>query len=133
MKQVIVYAALLTLAVSFSPIEARAQQPPAEIASIAKSPGTEVWTDRGRPYPEIPVRRCAHAPTVEVPDEAPAVIGGEHPGVAAIENDDGNEVQPVVEDTFLLPVLHRGFWAMPPGGFTRFLIQPPIPINPDAT
>jgi hypothetical protein len=133
MERAIMYAALLTLAVSYSPIDAHAQQSPAEIASTARPPETEAWTDRRRPFADSPFTQCANAPTVEVPDKAPTVVGGENPGVVAIEKDDDGELQQVMEETFLLPVLHRGFWAMPPGGFTRILIQPPIPINPDAT
>jgi hypothetical protein len=69
-----------------------------------------------------------------VPDEAPSIAGGEKPEGAEVGNDDDGEFQAVIgEDTFLLPVWRHSFWAMPPGGITRWLIRPPVPINPDST
>ena len=37
------------------------------------------------------------------------------------------------DDAFLRPVWHRGFWVMPPGGLTRYLIPSRVFINPDVT
>lgn len=37
------------------------------------------------------------------------------------------------QGAFLLPVWNPGFWAMPPGGMTRFLIPSRTFVNPDQT
>ena len=134
MRRAIIYAALLAAVVLFSPTDGAAQQSPAMIAAAAKAPNTEGWTARAHQIPQIPTRPGVIVPTIEAPGEAPSTVGVKRPGVAEVEKEDDGEIQAVIdEDAFLLPVWHRGFWAMPPGGMTRFLLQPPVPINPDKT
>jgi hypothetical protein len=70
----------------------------------------------------------------EVPGKAPTTRGAERPEGAKIATVDHGQRQTVIdEDTFLVPVWHHSFWAMPPGGFTRWLIRRPVPINPHST
>ena len=134
MRMAVRYAVLLTAVVLFSSIDAVAQQSPGMIATAAGLPSIDRWNDAARPIPETPVRRIVNVPNELAPDEAPPSFGvDEQPGSEAEQEFDGDSQAANDEDSFLLAVLHRGFWAMPPGGFTRILIQPPVPINPDST
>ena len=68
----------------------------------------------------------------EPPRDHPADSSGETAVALTIESD-GCKTNPadVDADAFLLPVLHPGHWAMPPGGLTRFLWRPRTLVNPD--
>ncbi len=134
MRRAIIYAALLAAVVLFSPTDGAAQQSPAMIAAAAKAPNTEGWTARALQIPQIPTRPGVIVPTIEAPGEVPPTVGTERPGEAEVKKEDNRDIQAAIdEDAFLLPVWHRGFWAMPPGGMTRYLLQPPVPINPEST
>jgi hypothetical protein len=133
-RRAIIHAALLGAVVLFSPIDGAAQQSPAMITAAAKAPNTAGWTARARQIPQIPTRPGVIVPKIEAPGGAPSTVGGERPGVAEVKMEDDGGIQAVIdEDLFLLPVWHRGFWAMPPGGITRYLLQPPAPVDPDRT
>jgi len=70
----------------------------------------------------------------EPPGDHPADVPGETAVALTIESD-GCEMTPadVDADAYLLPVLHPGHWAMPPGGLTRFLLPSRALINVDQT
>ena len=70
----------------------------------------------------------------ETPRGAVPTIGGpgERLGSSEMKKVGDVEIQPVVnEGSFLLPTWDRGFWLMPPGGLTRFLIPAPGFVNPE--
>jgi hypothetical protein len=133
-RRAIIHAALLAAVVLFSPTDGAAQQSPAMIAAAAKAPNTGSWTARAQRIPQIPTRPGVMFPTIEAHGQAPSTVGEEMPGVAEVKTEDDRDVRAATdENAFLLPVWHYGFWAMPPGGLTRFLWQPQDPINPEST
>ena len=74
------------------------------------------------------------APAIEARGEAPRDLDVERPGSSEIKKIDDVDSQTVVnEGEFLLPTWDRGFWLMPPGGLTGFLIPPRGFINPEET
>lgn len=134
MRRAIMYAALLAAALLCSSTNAVAQQSPVMVAAVTRAPNTEVWTHAGRHFPQTPIRRGMNVPKNEVPARAPSTLGVEMPEGAEMGKDDDGKLQTVIdEETFLLPVRHHSLWAMPPGGLTRWLIQPPVPIDPHST
>ena len=71
-------------------------------------------------------------PKIEVTAKAPSNVAVKPTGSPEITREVGVEIQPVADaDAFLLPTWDRGFWVMPPGGFTRFFFPAPGFINPD--
>ena len=73
-------------------------------------------------------------PTIEARGEAPGDLSVERPASSEIKQDDGVDIKASVDEgAFLLPTWNRGFWVMPPGGLTRFLIPPRGFINPVET
>lgn len=95
---------------------------------------TEQWADVPRFAHQKPQRVHLRAAEPEIPDPVRTDASNQPIGQSISEIGlDVNAQAESGEDAFLLAVLHPGFWAMPPGGFTRFLIQPPIPIDPDLT
>ncbi len=134
MRRAIIHAALLAAALLLSPTDGAAQQGPSTIATAANGPNTAAWSAPPHPMPQIPARPGAVAASFEAPGGAPATLGGESSEVAEVQKEDGGETPAVmVEDLFLLPVWRYGFWAMPPGGITRYVFQPPVPVDPDST
>jgi hypothetical protein len=66
--------------------------------------------------------------------EAPQNVGVERCEGLRIDKENATNVQVVVVGgAFLRPTWDRGFWAMPPGGLTRFLLPAPGFINPEDT
>jgi hypothetical protein len=132
MRRAIIYAALLAEVVLLSPTDGNAQRSPPLIAAAAKPPKVEGWTVRAHQLPQVPTRPGVIVSEIGAPGEAPSTVGEDIPKVAEVTKEDDHDIQALInEDGFLLPVWYRGFWAMPPGGMTRFLRQPPHPINPD--
>lgn len=134
MRRAIIHAVLFAVVVLFSATDGAAQQRPTMSTAAARPHNAKSWTARAGQIPQMPKRPGVIVPTVEAPGEAPSTFGAERPKVAEVEKVDDGEIHVENdEDAFLLPVVHRGFWAMPPGGMTRFLWQPPAPINPTTT
>lgn len=70
----------------------------------------------------------------ELPDDSPSKDYVELPTHSGIKQAGEEHLKGTIdEDALLLPVLHYGFWAMPPGGMTRYLISPPVPVDPETT
>ena len=65
-------------------------------------------------------------PTVDSFDEIAITVtaNAEESDVTSVELDQG---------AFLLPIWSPGFWAMPPGGLTRYLFPSRSFVNPDQT
>jgi len=82
----------------------------------------EVEGNGGHPIPGVPKPTGGHI--IDAPAEIDITVNTE---------DDSCEKTETALDTgaFLLPVRHHGFWAMPPGGLTRYIWAPPGFINPD--
>jgi hypothetical protein len=128
------YAALVAATVVFSSVNAFAQQLPPMIASAAGAPLADGWSERAPRVSRAPARPVVVVPTEEALGKVPPTIGVEKREGAEVKKEVDCGIHDVIgEDTFLLAVRHHGFWAMPPGGFTRYLIGRPIPINPDST
>ena len=73
-------------------------------------------------------------PTIKAHGRAPGDLSVERPGIVEIKQDGGASTEVLIDQgAFLLPTWNRGFWVMPPGGLTRFLIPPPGFINPEET
>jgi len=73
-------------------------------------------------------------PTIKARGEAPGDLRVERPGSSEIKKDGGEDIKALVDEgAFLLPTWNRGFWVMPPGGLTRFLIPPRGFIDPEQT
>ena len=124
MRWAIRYVALLAAVASLFPGYGFAEQPPGMVATAVGGPKTVAWTSRA---PDV-LRMSARPGAVVSPLE----IRRERPGSSEIEKERGDDIQTVVhEGEFLLPTWDRGFWLMPPGGLTRFLIPAPGFINPE--
>ena len=128
------YAALLAAVALLSPESGFAEQPPRVVAAAVGAPGIVVWTARAPDIPRVPARPGVMVPTIEARGEAPRDVSVERPGSSEIKQEDDVDNQAVVDEgAFLRPTWDRGFWLMPPGGLTRFLIPARGFINPEAT
>ncbi|MCW8985327.1 MAG: hypothetical protein OQK55_08290 [Thermoanaerobaculales bacterium] len=134
MKGLIRYAAPLAAAALFLPEYGFTEQPQARVAADARAPKAAVWTARAPDIARMRSRPGVMVPMVEAGGEAPRNVGVERPGTSEIEKEDCGDGQAVVDEgAFLRPTWNRGFWVMPPGGLTRFLLPAPGFINPDET
>ena len=140
MRGPIVCASLIAYTALFPPQIAAGEEPTGRIVRAPQSPNTVGWTTRAHDNPSIPSKRSVKVPSVEAPGKPP-LIGGHavgSPGEIAITVTaqlGGCDTIPaeVDEGAFLRPTWDRGFWVMPPGGLTRFLIPARTFINPDET
>jgi hypothetical protein len=101
---------------------AAGDEPAVMIVPAPASPNTvggTIWTHDN---PSIPTKPREIVSSLETPGLPAARVSSEPPRKA--EADEG---------AFLLPTWDRGFWVMPPGGLTRFLLPAPGFINPDET
>ena len=135
-KVSIVCASLIASATLFPPQIIAGEEPAGMIVPTSHSPNTIGWTTR-----------TYDKPLTSAPGQPPVITSPERPprvGIKAIRDTtvpaeppqiDGRERAQVETDMgeFLLPVWDRGFWLMPPGGMTRWLIIPRGFINPDQT
>jgi hypothetical protein len=134
MRRLIRFAALLSVVALLSPEYGFAEQPPGRIVAAAGATNTAVWTARAPDIPPISARPGEMVPTIEARGRAPGDLSEERPGRSEIKQDEGADIKALVDDgAFLLPTWNRGFWVMPPGGLTRFLIPPRGFINPEET
>lgn len=134
MKGPIFHAALFTAAAFFYPLGGFAQQPPGMVSAVAKAPHTEGGAARAHSIQPMPARPGVAVAKIEVPDRSPSKDDVERPPHSGIKQAGEEHLKGKIdEDALLLPVLHYGFWAMPPGGMTRNLISPPVPVDPDDT
>lgn len=124
----------LTAAMLLSVSDGAAHEPPVPMAAVTSAPaasGQMAWEPDGlpkHPSPEVMVSR------VVVRSEAEPIISEAHPPATERATEDDGGFEPVIdEDVVLLPIWHYGFWAMPPGGLTRHLLPPRVPIDPDET
>ena len=80
----------------------------------------------------MPVARKMRVQTIEANGEKPGESSVEQSASSEIENSDVMATEALIDEgALLLPTWDRGFWAMPPGGLTRFLIPPRGFINPE--
>ena len=128
------FAALLAVLASLVPRYGFAEQPPGMVAAAVGAPNTVAWTSRTPDIPRMPTSPGAMIPKTEPRGEAPGDLIVERPGSSEIKKDGGADIKALVDEgAFLLPTWDRGFWVMPPGGLTRFLIPPRGFINPEQT
>jgi hypothetical protein len=88
------------------------------------------------PRTAVVTRNCGDHVQAELPLPVAPAVGsvGEITENVVGESAESETVQGGVEQSaFLLPIWHPGFWAMPPGGMTRFLIPSRTFVNPDET
>lgn len=129
-KRPIIHSALLVAVVSLFPTSAGAQQRPAVNPAAASSPNTIRQTVVVRHSPEMMKEPGIVIPWAGSPGLGPLHFAPEwSERTAAARKEDGDAVEVKGDEAFLLPVWHFGFWAMPPGGLTRFLISPPTPVD----
>ena len=134
MRRLIRFVTLLSVVALLSPEYGFAEQPPRRTVVAAGAPSTVVWTARAPAIPPISARSGKMVPTIEARGRAPGAFSEERPGISDIQRDGGADTEVLVnQGAFLLPTWNRGFWVMPPGGLTRFLIPPPGFINPEET
>jgi len=133
-RRLIRCAALIVTVALMTPEVGFAEQPPGMVAASVGAPNTVVWTARAPEIPRIRARPGVMVPTIEAGGRAPRDVSVERPGSSEIKKEDEVEFQAVVDGgAFLLPTWDRGFWLMPPGGLTRFLIPARGFIDPDET
>jgi hypothetical protein len=122
MRRPIAGASLIACVALFPLQNAAGEEPAGMIGPAPASPNTvgrTIWT---HDKPSIPTQPDVIAPSVETPGQPAATSSPERR--RNVEADEG---------AFLLPTWGRGFWVMPPGGLTRYLIPPRGFINPDET
>jgi len=133
-RRLIRCAALIVTVALMTPEVGFAEQPPGMVAAAVGAPNTVVWTARAPEIPRIRTRPGAMVPSIEAGGRPPRDVSVERPGSSEIKKEDEVEFQAVVDGgAFLLPTWDRGFWLMPPGGLTRFLIPARGFIDPDET
>jgi hypothetical protein len=124
------------------------------IVTAPALPNTVGWTTRAHDNLSTPTKPAVNVPSIEAPGQAPAKVSPERPRSAEVTRNCENpvHVEPLLigghtadslgcdtiqaggdEGAFLLPTWDRGFWVMPPGGLTRYLIPARGFINPDET
>jgi hypothetical protein len=89
-----------------------------------------------RPRRSEPARNSGNPTSVELPlpGDQPVDSSGKIIITFTAESGECNTEQTEGDQgAFLLPVWDRGFWVMPPGGMTRFLIPSRTFISPDQT
>jgi hypothetical protein len=134
MKGLIRYAALLFAVAVVFPECGSAEQPRGMAAANARTADAARWTIRVSEVPKMPPRPGVMVPTIAAGGEIRRDVGVEQPGSLELDKkDDANVQAEAGEGAFLLPTWDRGFWVMPPGGLTRFLLPPPGFINPEET
>ena len=134
MRVIIRYSVLLAAVALLFPEIGFAEQPPGMVAASAGPQGAVVWAAGAPDFPRMPKRPGVVAPSSEARGEAPRDLGVERSGSSEIKKEDDSPTGAAVgEAAFLLPIWDRGFWLMPPGGLTRFLIPARGFINPEET
>ena len=134
MRRLTRFAALVSVVALLSPEYGFAEQPPGRIVAATAAPSTVGWTARAPDIPPISARPGVIVPTIKARGEAPGHLSLERPASSEIKQDDVVNVEASVDEgAFLLPTWNRGFWVMPPGGLTRFLIPSRGFINPEET
>jgi len=114
---------LLIACAGLFPLQNASGEEPAGMTLAAPaSPNTIGRTIWAHGNPSIPTKPDVVVPPFETPGQPAAALSPERP--RDVEGDEG---------AFLLPTRDRGFWVMPPGGLTRFLIPPRGFINPEET
>ena len=131
MRRPIVCASLIACTALFPPQYAAGEEPTGMIVPAPESPNTVGWTTRAHGISSIPTQPCVNAPRVgghtdDSLGEAAIAVTADSGGCETIQTE-------VDEGAFLLPTWDRGFWVMPPGGLTRYLIPARGFINPDET
>ena len=101
----------------------RPGQPPAN-GSPERPRSAEVTRNSGNLVPVEPLLIGGHS--FDSPGEIAINVAADSGGCDTYQAE-------VDEGAFLLPIWDGGFWGMPPGGLTRFLIPPRGFINPDET
>ena len=131
MRRPIVCASLIACTALFPPQYAASEEPAGMILPAPESPNTGGWTTRAQDNPSIPTQPSVNAPqigghTVDLLGEFAIAVTADSGGceTSQVEVDEG---------ACLLPIWDRGFWVMPPGGLTRYLIPARGFINPDET
>ena len=109
-----------------------AEQPRLRIAAASAIPTAVACTSVPPDMTRMPVARKMRVQTIEANGEKPGESSVEQSASSEIENSDVMATEALIDEgALLLPTWDRGFWAMPPGGLTRFLIPPRDFINPE--
>lgn len=124
-------AAMFAVAAMLWPEFGVAQQP--RVVSVAgNAPHTQSWMARASGNPQMPARPGPQRAAIERPVKAPGKIMLEPLGKSENSNSEDAKSQSVVDVAAMLrPTWDRGFWFLPPGGLTRFLIPSRAIINVD--
>ena len=134
MRGIIRYSALLAAVALSFPEFGFAEQPPRMVAAAVGAPKTVAWTSRAPDIPRMPASPGAMIPKIGPRGDVPGDRRVERPESFEVKKAGGVTAGAVVDETaFLLPTWDRGFWVMPPGGLTRFLIPARGFINPEET
>ena len=132
MRRICGYSALLVAVALLSPEDAFAEQPTGMVAADVGTPDTVAWSSRAPDMPRIPGRPGISVPTIGPRGEAPGDLSVGRSKSSEVRESGGVATGSVADEAaFLLPTWDRGFWVMPPGGLTRFLIPARGFINPE--
>ena len=124
-------SAVLAAGVMLCPEVGMAQQPRVAAAAV-NAPHTRAWTARASGNSQMRAKPGPQRAAIERPVKGPMNIKAEPPGRSEIKHDEGVESQAVNDEAAMLrPTWNRGFWFLPPGGLTRFLIPSRAIINVD--
>ena len=132
MKGLIRNSALLAAAAMLSPTLGATEQPQGMVVAAVNAPNTAVWTDRSPDITRVPTRPVVVVPKIERRGDALKNFNVDRSGSSEINEEDAAAAA-ADDGAYLLPTWDRGFWVMPPGGLTRFLIPARGFINPDQT
>jgi hypothetical protein len=123
---------LIACAALFHPQPAAGEGPAGVIVPAAETPRSARWMSRAQDNRQIPKRPKKIDPAIGAPGGVPSNVNVRPTGNTEITKEVDPDIQPETgEGEFLLPTWDRGFWVMPPGGLTRFLLPSPGLINID--
>ena len=139
-KGPIACASLIAFSALLPALGAAGDEPAGMIVPAPSSPNTFGWSTRAQDNPPIPQISKVSVPSVESPGRSAAIEGhgvdvpDEIAVTPAADSAGDDTIQAEVDEgAFLLPTWDPGFWPMPPGGLTRYLIPARGFINPDVT
>jgi hypothetical protein len=134
MKGLIRHLTLLGAAALLFPESGIAEQPQGVAAADVRAPNTVVCTAPTRDSVRMPSRPGVMPPMIEAGGETTRNVGAGGPGSLEITKENDADIEAIGDEgAFLRPTWDRGFWVMPPGGLTRFLLPAPGFINPEET
>jgi hypothetical protein len=109
-----------------------AQQPAGVRATGVHAPTYGRRADGAYHAPQAPKSLDRRTAETEVSNESRPEGTVKKPERSSVEREIVADIQANIdEEALLLPVVHPAFWAIHPGGITRFLISSPLPIDPE--